>query len=420
MFGSSGRRSKSIRRSRRIGRRGGKSSRLRSLNFGAILKISGIVVAAAALVLVIIFVIVPLLGGKSITPVAQVSPTPSVTFTPIATEDMSATAEELSAITSNSINDPYIFGSQIVFSTGDNTKTSPTLDTIAIYDMSTQQTTNVEGITKKYDQLYEPKIDDKYMVYLDCKTPDVSKNAYGGAVCGYDRSTKKQFVMREYLYGKPKVTLSGDYALWLQQTNNGTDKLYLYYLPTEECTTIEVFVNAPFFISAPYMSDDSIIYVQPKDQNKVVDTNTSSSLTDVQICIIPLKNKGDAERVFYIPGTYVYEPLIKGNDIVYLDGDRDYNSNLMYCSKSGDSFTQPVAIAQGVLNYYIGDGFVVYTKDDAVFIYYFKDGSTGTLSSGTTRALLAGTNGKDVIWYDITGSAVDTTAPDVLMHILVP
>jgi len=333
---------------------------------------------------------------------------------------MSATAEELSAITSNSINDPYIFGSQIVFSTGDNTKTSPTLDTIAIYDMSTQQTTNVEGITKKYDQLYEPKIDDKYMVYLDCKTPDVSKNAYGGAVCGYDRSTKKQFVMREYLYGKPKVTLSGDYALWLQQTNNGTDKLYLYYLPTEECTTIEVFVNAPFFISAPYMSDDSIIYVQPKDQNKVVDTNTSSSLTDVQICIIPLKNKGDAERVFYIPGTYVYEPLIKGNDIVYLDGDRDYNSNLMYCSKSGDSFTQPVAIAQGVLNYYIGDGFVVYTKDDAVFIYYFKDGSTGTLSSGTTRALLAGTNGKDVIWYDITGSAVDTTAPDVLMHILVP
>ena len=63
-----------------------------------------------------------------------------------------------------------------------------------ITDLNSQQTETIAGISIKYASLFEPKINDKYIVYLDCK------DEYGGAVCGYDRAAGESFVMREYLY----------------------------------------------------------------------------------------------------------------------------------------------------------------------------------------------------------------------------
>jgi hypothetical protein len=253
-------------------------------------------------------------------------------------------------------------------------------------------------------------MNDKYIVYLDCKSES------GGAVCGYDRAAGTSFVMREYLYGKPKVTLSGKYAIWMQQTSDATDKLYLFDLETKEVATIEVFVNTPFSVSAPYMSDDTIIYVQPEGESQIVEGSSAS--LNAQLSIIPLADKGDAQRAVYCPGTFVYNPMIDGNDIVYLNGTGDENTSLMYIKKDGDTYSQPVEIAKDVLNYRIGDGFVAYTKGDAVNVYYFKDASAGKLSSETTKAILAGVNGKDVIWYDITDAGADIG--DVLWHIQAP
>ena len=71
-----------------------------------------------------------------------------------------------------------------------------------------------------------------------------------------------------------------------------------------------------------------------------------------------------------------------------------------------------------MLNYDVGDGYVVYTLDDVVYIYYFEDGSTGRLSAETTRARLASANGKGVVWYDVTGGL--DTETDVIMSIVVP
>ena len=213
-------------------------SKMRAANLGPILKIAGLVAAVAGLALLIIFVIVPLFGGGAKSPddaaTAEASATPKPTPTPIAKTDMSADAKEL-AIVHKSINDPYSCGDEVVFATGNELKTAPEIDRIAIYDMTTEKTTELEGITKKYASLFEPKMSENYIVYLDCKTEN------GGAVCGYDRKTQKSFVMREYLFGKPKVTLVGDYAVWLQQTGNNRDKLYFYHLPTQESVVIEGF-----------------------------------------------------------------------------------------------------------------------------------------------------------------------------------
>lgn len=397
----------------RKGRGQRSASRFGASNLGPILKIAGLVVAVLGLAAVVIFVIVPLFGdGQPAAP----TPTPSAeaTATPVPTPkakaDMSEGAEEL-AIENKSVNDPYVYGREVVFSTGDAAQVSPALDTISIYNLDTKTAEKVAEITLKNTSLFEPRINDKFIVYLDCKSE------FGGAVCGYDRETKEAFVMREYLFGKPKVTLSGEYALWLQQTNKGTDKLYLYHLPTKETVVIEELVNPDsvrFSTSAAYMSDDAIVFVEPKDETKVLERSSASE--EAEIRVIPLKEGGDQQSILFLPGTYAYDPMIDGDYLVFLNGPRDDASALMLSTRTGDTFSAPVVLAESVLNYAVGDGFVAYTKDDAVWIYYFADGSTGRLSGESTRALLSSANGKDVVWYDIT----DIQAANVAIHLQVP
>lgn len=379
------------------------------------LKLAGIALAGVAVVAVlIIFVIIPLFKGEPTEPVAEVTPSPSPSPTPVITGDISDRAEELT-MTNKSVNDPFMFGNEVVFTTGDDSENAADITGLAIYDTATKQTTNVSGIKKKYGSLFEPTMNDKYIVYLDCRSED------GGAVCGYDRATGESFVIREYLYGKPKVSLSGKYAVWLQETTPTRDKLYIYDLETKESATIEEFFNTPMSVNVAYASEDQIIYVQPEGESMILDGSSASP--NSQISIVPIQDNGSAQRVTHCPGTYVYGPMIDGDDIVFLNGPGSEDSSLMYISKKGGTFTAPKELAKDVLRYEIGDGFVAYTQklaqdSEAVFIYYFKDGSSGRLSDENTRALLASVNGKDVLWYDIMGTLSDVA--DIVIHINVP
>ena len=397
--------------SRRRSTRGRGGSRLR-INWGPILLFGGIGVGVIALVLVIIFVIVPLFGGGG---GAGPTPTPSVTIkpsaTPIAKADMSEAEKELT-IDYKSINDPYVFGNEMIFSTGNKLESAPDLITLAIYDITAGTVTEVAGIEKKYNSLFEPKLNEDYIVYLDCKSE------YGGAVMGVDRASGEAFVMREYLYGKPKVSISGQYAVWMQQSGKGTDRLYVYDMAARENVELETFVNTYFSYSAAYVGENAIVYVQPEGESGMATQETSSASTNAEIVVVPLTQGGDTQAVRFLPGMYAYNPLITGDNIVFLDGTGATGTHLMMCEKSGDTYSTPVVIATDVLNYDVGDGYVVYTLDNVVHIYYFADGSTGRLSSDATRAMLASASGKDVVWYDIT-DGLDSPS-NVIMHIAVP
>lgn len=410
MFGF-GDRMRKMRRRRnmrmRTGRGPKRMSRFRLSSYGPIIKIGGIAVGAIALVLIIIFVIAPLFGGNSKPQETQTATeTPAPEATPAARADMSDLDKEL--VTANQlINDPYIFGQEAVFTTGKAGESKPDINTIAIYNLDTKETAEVAGITKKYATLFEPKMNDKYIVYLDCK------DEYGGAVCGFDRATGETFVMREYAYGKPKVSLAGEYALWLQQTSKGTDRLILYHLPTRETEEIEVFVNTPFALSSPYMSDNAIVYAQPKQESSLL--VGSSNTQEAEICVIPLTQGGDQQRTLFLPGVSVLDPKISGDSIVFVDTYADVNK-LYLCTKQGDTYTAPAVIAENVMNYAVGDGYVVYTKDEAVFIYYFADQSSGKLTAESKRVLLSSACGKNVAWYDIT----DLTGANIVFYAQVP
>ena len=391
----------------RSGRGPRRVSRFRVSSFGPMIKIGGLVLGVAALAVLVILVLVPLFdGGAKPVETETLAPTPQPTLAPMARADMSDLDKELT-VANQSINDPYIFGQEAVFSTGKENETAPVIDTISIYNLESQVAADAPGISKKYATLFEPKMNDKYIVYLDCK------DEYGGAVCGYDRAAGESFVMREYLYGKPKVSLSGEYALWLQQTSKGTDRLYLYHLPTRETAEIEIFVNTPFSFSAPYMSDDRIVYVQPSGESQLLEGSSAS--TEAEIVVMPLAQNGDANKILFRPGVSVLDPMISGNNIVFIDTYADSNK-LYLCSKEGDTYSAPSVIAENIVNYSVGDGFVAYTKDEAVYIYYFADQSSGRLTTDSSRVLLSSVCGKNVAWYDIA----DLSGANIVFYAQVP
>ena len=384
-------------------------SHRRTLRLTPTVKIAALAVVALGIIAVVVFVFIKPFSGKDSEDVtADVSATPTPTVAPLAQPDMSAGVSEL-LMKHNSINDPYMSGNEVVFTT--DPESSAMLSKVAVYDIEADQTTLIEKIEKKNFSLFEPKINDDFIVYLDCKSE------YGGAVCGYDREKDEMFVMREYMFGKPQVSLVGNYALWLQQTGKNSDKLYLFDLTNRENTVIEVFTNPMVYISAADMCEEALVFVQPYRQTEVVGYGTSSS-TENEMCIISLTESGDNARKVYYPGMFIYEPKIDGDYLVFLDGTGDEDSRLMLCHKEGETYSVPEEIAVGVLNYDVGDGYVVYTLDDVVYIYYFEDGSTGRLSAETTRARLASANGKGVVWYDVTGGL--DTETDVIMSIVVP
>lgn len=404
------------------GRGRGRSRGMSRIDWRPIILFGGIGLGVVALALVIIFVIVPLFGdggtpAATSTPSAVATPVP----TPIAKDNMSEAAEEL-VIEYKSINDPYVYENEMIFSSGDKLNSTPDLDRLVIYDMTAKKAAEVPGITKKYTSIFEPKMNKDYIVYLDCKSE------YGGAVCGMNRATGETFVMREYLLGKPIISLSGQYAVWMQQTNQGmdssgnptygTDRLYVYDLSTQECVEIEVFVNTYLSYSAAYIGEDAIVYVQPDREDELVSQKGSSSSTDAEIVVMPLTEGGDQQPIRFLPGMYVYNPLIEGDYIVFLNGAGAAGTQLMMCKKSGDTYTAPVAIATDVLNYDVGDGYLVYTLDNVVHIYYFADGSTAPLSSDITQSILGSANGKNVVWYDVS-DGLDSPS-NVIMHIAVP
>ena len=71
----------------------------------------------------------------------------------------------------------------------------------------------------------------------------------------------------------------------------------------------------------------------------------------------------------------------------------------VYLSEHG---AQPQLLASDVTNLRMGDGFLAYTKEDAVYAYVFETGKSYRMNTTVSKALLASVCGRSVCWYDVT------------------
>jgi len=94
----------------------------------------------------------------------------------------------------------------------------------------------------------------------------------------------------------------------------------------------------------------------------------------------------------------VYMPMRDVNHLAFMSAASGVPDDV-YLSENGAA---PQLLVSGVTNMKMGDGFLAYTKDQAVYVYVFETGKSFRLNTAVSKALLSSVEGKSVCWYDVT------------------
>ncbi|MDL2238372.1 hypothetical protein LJC56_11215 [Christensenellaceae bacterium OttesenSCG-928-K19] len=278
-------------------------------------------------------------------------------------------------------NDPYIYGNQVIFTTRVEKTDVFQLDAVGIYDTETEQVNILPNVEKKYDNLLNPVMSGDVAVWIDSMVNG------GGRIVGYDLAKNKQFVIKEYGYAIPALSIDGDILTFMQWAGDTTQRLYAYNIKTREAVTIRLF-DTETGNSAADVSATDLVWSEYRPDGG----GTSATLKRIVF-------SGDTSRFEnYDLGTDVYEPKTNGKDIVFAT-TRDITSGNLMLSTGG---SEPVKIAENVLNYDLGDNFVAYTKDDTIYISYTNQQKTVAITTEITKNLLVSVTGNGITYYDIT------------------
>ena len=103
----------------------------------------------------------------------------------------------------NTKNDPWMDGDRIIFSTDTDKTNGLFLNTVVIYDTVKKTAYELPGVEKKYDNILETRLSGNIAVWADSMVEG------GGRICGYDLETEQMFVIKEYAYAVPEISISG-------------------------------------------------------------------------------------------------------------------------------------------------------------------------------------------------------------------
>ena len=306
-------------------------------------------------------------------------------------EDLSAKQQDVRTIRST-CNDPYFNNSEMVFSSGIMSKGVFRYKELFVYYSETEETQQITNINIEHDNIINCLITDDYLVYID------SCEAGGGRILGYNRRTDEQFLVKEYLYSAPRISIDGNLIAFMQQTGDHTDKLYVFDLENREGLCLKTFKSESRFPSSAYIFD-----------GRVVCSVTSTSGDEVKSSIYLFNLAAGSSKEIEVSGD-VYYPCSNGRYTVYLSNMQPYGGELWIANSNGKS----EKLKDNVVNCFIGNGFVAYTQDETIFAYVFETGKTYRISSSLTRGVLASVSGNEICWYDITSGFGDM---DLVKHL---
>ena len=84
--------------------------------------------------------------------------------------------------------------------------------------------------------------------------------------------------------------------------------------------------------------------------------------------------------------------------LIHLDGNHGPETNLYYCKNSGAA----TLLDRGVLDFGLGDGFIAYAKDSAIYAYRFADNKSYRITPERESVQFLGVSDGKVLWMDVT------------------
>ncbi|MGI6665224.1 MAG: hypothetical protein ACOX3W_07425 [Christensenellaceae bacterium] len=292
-------------------------------------------------------------------------------------EDKSAAQKE-AIIKQTSINDPVMWGEEIIYA---STGGSASFNKMYVYNTA-EKTSETLPLQAKYNNFIWMQMNETYLVYLD------SSPAGGGRICVYDRQAETSYVIKEYTYAVPQLSLDGEYVAFLQQAGDEIDRLYLYNLRTRESVTVKVMTRTPAVSGGVSLNKGILTYAVSYYEGEVL----KSRVTTLDITT--------GEEQIYEWDRYIYAPKQTDHYVAFSTSSIGITEDIYICELTGGD--TPYLLMEDVVNYEVGDGFLAYTKNDAVYIYKFATAKTYRLNTSVSKGLLASVMGKHVCWYDVT------------------
>ncbi len=377
-------------------------SRIKRSNFWARFRIILLVAGIAAGILAVIFFGFPLVEDliKGVDPSLRYQPKVEASFTH-EEESVPQSIESAELYFDKKYqlkNEPYIDGDQIIFTTQAQKGVSQNLDGVVVYNTQTGEERLLENTEKKYDNFICPVLSGNIAVFLD------SMEAGGGRILGYDLETGEQFLIKEYAYAPPHLSMSGDLLAFMQWAGEETQRLYVYNVQTREPATVKLY-EAAAGNSDVDISDSDMVWAEKDGKGNSV------------LKRVVFRSDGTSEFENYNFGNAVYGPKTNGRQIVYKTEENSISGTLMISTEGGE----PTKLAEGVFDYEIGDNFVAYSKDGQIYVAYTNAADTVQLTNEITRNLLASANGNGVCYYDITDKSTENAVLDeVVQYAYVP
>lgn len=399
---------------------------------------------AIALLLTVVLVLVLFLSGvMTATPDPVTTPTPTsmgsypwtyLTPPPIEeqvpiTMDISEHAKQLK-IDKKRINRPAVSGTEILFSAGNGPIEKPVLTTLYLFDIVTQQLTEVATSKVRNGEIFQYYISSDWLVWLD--TDHKGTNI----IYKQNRKTKKTSIVREMGNLRPKLMLSGQLLVWMEQISEEEDRLYLLDLDSEEDLVVYEFYKSTYALSTPFIYNNTVvwagpdpdnpespnsaiyrldftIYTNPQEDDEISPTVTPRFTLDP----IDAPSKGptptpanlgpwttppgysedEVHPMYFKPGMYVHEPMFNGEVLVWIDKNKAPDSTL-YMKNMLTGETKK--IVQGVTSYSVTDRSVVYNYNQEIYAYYYNENVTVRVSKQGQPAILPVSIGNLVVWED--------------------
>lgn len=376
-------------------------SRIKRNNFWMRFRIALMIAGIAAGVLAIIFFGFPFVEDliKGVNPSLRYQPKVEANFS-LEEEDVPTEIKSQEMYFDKKYqlkNEPYIDGDTIIFTTEAEKGNVQQLNGVVVYNTKTGEERLLANTEKKYDNFISPVLSGNIAVFLDSMTTG------GGRILGYDLEKDEQFVIKEYAYAPPGLSLSGERLAFMQWAGNETQRLYIYNVKTREPATIKLY--------EPTRGNSDVDISQSDMVWAVEDSKGNSVLKRIAF------HEDTAEFDDYNFGNSVYGPKTNGKQIVFRTEKNSTSCTLMI--SSGGS--EPVKLAEGVFDYDIGDNFVAYSKEGQIYVAYTNAADIAHLTSDMTRNRLASANGSGVCYYDETDKSTKNAVLDeVVKYAYIP
>ena len=274
------------------------------------------------------------------------------------------------------LTDPFVYGSQILFSAGSDLAS---LTRLLRVDPASE-TAELLPVEATFDAVRNPVEDDAYLAFVDAKTGG------GGAVRVLNKATAQTQTLYQLESGVPKLYLESPYLMFSERISSSAVRLVVWDLGTDLSIAPAVLTDTVYATSAPSLSHGTIAFADKDEAGSTV---------------VRTIGLGSGKTNVFEAETLVHDPQLCGDLLAWLTSPHGEDCSL-YLQRGNSA---PMRIARGAANYVLTTDFITYSSDETVYACALDNQRTYILSAAGTSTQLAGASERLILWRDVTNAS---------------